>query len=219
MNKRRIGAWVLPFLGVFVFRSVLADQYVIPSGSMEPTIQVGDHVLVAKMAYDLRVPFTKVSLAHVSEARRGDVVVFHDPRDEGRFLIKRLMGLPGDRMRVKDGQVAVNGRWLELEPVDADGETQTLRETADAGIHLVQRLPGRWRASPAHGGVAADREFRVPPGHYFFMGDNRDNSSDSRDWGFVPRHLLAGRALGVLYSVRWDGWVPSVSLARAGTRL
>jgi signal peptidase I len=186
---------LLPLLGIFVFRSVLADQYVIPSGSMEPTIQIGDHVLVSKAAYDLRVPFTRVALLPLEEPRRGDVVVFHDPREPGRHLIKRLMGLPGDRLRVVDGRVAVNGKWLD----------------ESSGAYRVQRLPERFRPE--------NREYRVPEGHYFFMGDNRDNSSDSREWGFVARDALEGRAQRVLYSVRWDGWVPEVSFGRAGVRL
>jgi signal peptidase I len=204
---------LLLIAGLLAFRSVLADQYVIPSGSMEPTIQVGDHVLVAKAAYDLRVPFTSIPLARLGEARRGDVVVFRDPRTSfpPRHLIKRLVGLPGDRVRVKDGRVAVNGEWLPLRLQEARPGRQTWVERTGAGYHEVQRLPGLGRED--------DREFRVPPDHYFFLGDNRDNSSDSRDWGFAPRSALEGRALRVLYSVQWDGWVPRLSFARSGLEL
>lgn len=158
---RRALPTVVFLIGLLAFRSVLADQYVIPSGSMEPTIQIGDHVLVDKRAFDLRVPLTSVSLARTGEVRRGDIVVFEDPREPGRHLIKRASGLPGDRV------------------------------------------------------VVRGRELVVPPEHYYFLGDNRDNSSDSRDWGFVPRRLLRGRALRVLYSVSWDGWIPEPTLERA----
>src|ERR1700759_4866306 len=96
-------------LALFAFRSSFADQYVIPSGSMEPTIQVGDHVLVDKMAYDLKIPFTARSLLRVSEPTRGDVIVFKDPRDPSINLIKRLVGLPGDHLTIEDGVVRVNG--------------------------------------------------------------------------------------------------------------
>lgn len=169
MSNRRPFRRALPtvvfFTGLLAFRSVLADQYVIPSGSMEPTIQIGDHVWVDKRAFDLRVPLTSISLVRTGEVRRGDIVVFEDPREPGRHLIKRAMGLPGDRV------------------------------------------------------VVRGRELVVPPEHYYFLGDNRDNSSDSRDWGLVPRQLLRGRAKGVLYSVRWKGWIPELALQRTGLAL
>ncbi|MBI3542866.1 MAG: signal peptidase I [Deltaproteobacteria bacterium] len=182
-------------LGVFAFRSSFADQYIVPSGSMEPTIQIGDHVLVNKMAYDLRLPFTTISLARTGEPRRGEVIVFRDPRDPSIRLIKRLIGLPGDRVRVVNGIVEVNGAPLEtslagstgIEPVLAAARGRfAYDEKAGGRLHRIQRLPER---------AARDAtELVVPAGRYFFLGDNRDNSADSRVWGFASRDALEGRA-------------------------
>ncbi|MGE0616113.1 MAG: signal peptidase I [Bacteriovoracia bacterium] len=152
-------------VGIFAFRWSFADQYVIPSGSMEPTIQIGDHVIVNKLAYDFRAPFSDSALFRTGEPRRGDVIVFIDPRDGSTRLIKRLAGLPGERIEV-DGRV-----W------------------------------------------------QVPPGEYFFLGDNRGNSADSRYWGTVKRSALLGRATRIFYSVTWPGVLPEVSFARSGLTL
>jgi signal peptidase I len=218
--RKKINAALL-LLSVFAFRSSLADQYVIPSGSMEPTIQVGDHVLVDKRAYDLKIPFTHVALAHMADPKRGDIVVFLDPRNPRINLIKRLIGLPGDRVRVRNGLVEVNGSPLETSIGDERAITRRLRESAvsfgyeealpGGPAHRIQRLP--WLAR------SRDQEFTVPAGHYFFLGDNRDNSADSREWGFAEKSALLGRAVGVLYSVTWDGIVPRPSLSRFGAAL
>ena len=217
----RIVPTLVMLVGLFAFRSSLADQYVIPSGSMEPTIQIGDHVLVDKRAYDLKIPFTDRSLFVTGSPRRGDVVVFCDPRNPSINLIKRLIGLPGDRIRVMDGLVSVNGVSLAVSSPPAGIQTRLHRSEAGvfsylesgSGVrsHSVQRIPRM--------AVEADQEFAVPADHYFFLGDNRDNSADSRFWGFAPRDALRGKAVGVLYSVRWPGPVPSVSFGRTGTAL
>lgn len=210
-------------IGLFGIRSSLADHYAIPSGSMEPTIQVGDHVWVDKRAYDLRVPFTSHSLLKTGEPQRGDVVVFEDPLDPSRNLIKRLVGVPGDRVAVTNGWITLNGKRVDAVPLFQSRfesrsqrrfgatENELYRETLGQRPHLVQRLPSRPNAG-SWSGV-------VPEGKYFFLGDNRDNSHDSRAWGFATREALKGRAERVIYSVDWSGGIPLPSIRRAGARL
>ena len=207
-------------IGLFAFRSSLADQYVIPTGSMEPTIQVGDHVWVNKFAYDLRIPFTHLTLGRVSEPRRGDVVVFEDPRDHSINLIKRLVGLPGDRLRIVDGVLEVNGKAVETSLGNLAEIENALNqapaafeydEKLDSIRHRVQRIP--WMSQHRI------QEVTVPDGRYFFMGDNRDNSSDSRVWGFASREALRGKAMRVIYNVHWKGWMPIPGFERSGLPL
>ncbi|MGZ3707965.1 MAG: signal peptidase I [Bdellovibrionota bacterium] len=213
-------SWLAPFILILAVRSSFADQYLIPSGSMEPTIQIGDHVLVNKAAYDLRVPFTHLRILKVSEPRRGEIAVFEDPRNPSINLIKRVIGLPGDTIRVSSGLISVNGHRLEtsvtpgrISDLMASGAPSFVYLENGEGIpsHLVQRLPRL-----AH---SEDQVFQVPQGMIFFLGDNRDNSADSRVWGFASRDALLGRASRVIYSVRWDGIVPRPSLERIGLPL
>ena len=145
-------------------RSSLGGVYQIPSASMEPTLTPGDRVWVSHVAYDFKLPFMTTPLVHLREPRRGEVIVFEDPRDPSRYLIKRLAGLPGDRVQVFEG-------------------------------------------SPQAGGY---RTVTVPPDHYYFLGDNRGNSADSRMWGFAHRNLLKGRARAVLWHWGPDAWAPRV---------
>lgn len=168
-------------------RGSFADHYHVPSGSMEPTLAVGDRLAVDKSAYGLRVPLTEVWLTE-SEPQRGDVVVFGSPAT-GDTLVKRLVALPGDRL-------AFDGEHLVL-----NGERVAQRFTADGA--RVEHLPGALH--PLHPEAEqgpALREVVVPPRHYFMMGDHRGNSADSRMWGFVPREKLLGRAVAILYSPR-----------------
>lgn len=197
-NLRQYASTPLLILGLFAFRSSFADQYVIPSGSMQPAIQIGDHVLVNKMAYDLKVPFTDTVIARLREPTRGQIVVFRDPRDPSVTLIKRLIALPGDRVHVRDGFVEVNGQALTAATpgphADFLAASAAAKYTEHSGekTYVVQRTP----RAPVRG----DQEWVVPPDQYFFLGDNRDNSADSRVWGFAPRANLKGHALRVLYS-------------------
>ncbi len=193
-----------------LFRTALADWNPIPSESMHPTLLEGDVVLVNRIAYDLKVPLTEVSVARLGEPRRGDVVTFHSPGD-GTRLIKRLVGLPGDVVELRDDRLYINGaaaQYGELrayrEPRDYAGSTLAVKsaETIDGSRREIQFLPE----------VEARRNFGpivVPAGSYFFLGDNRDDSGDSRYFGFVPRRLLIGRAHHVLVSDNFKGnWMP-----------
>jgi signal peptidase I len=210
----------LVFLLVFgLFRTALADWNPIPSESMHPTLLDGDVVLVNRIAYDLKLPLTDISLSRLGEPRRGDVVTFHSPTD-GTRLIKRLIAVPGDVVELRDDRLIVNGveaRYEDLrpyqEPRNYAGSTLAVKlvETLDGSRREIQFLPQ----------VAARRNFgpvTVPADNYFFLGDNRDDSGDSRYIGFVPRHLLIGRAHHVLVSANFKGdWMPR--LERFGERI
>jgi signal peptidase I len=193
-----------------LFRTALADWNPIPSESMHPTLLDGDVVLVNRVAYDLKLPLTDVSLVRLSEPRRGDVVTFHSPSN-GVRLIKRLVGVPGDVIELRDDRMFINGVAAEYddltsyrEPRNYAGSTLAVKsaETIDGNRREIQFLPE----------IEARRNFGpvvVPADSYFFLGDNRDDSGDSRYIGFVPRRLLIGRAHHVLVSANFKGnWMP-----------
>jgi signal peptidase I len=196
----------LALLGLF--RTAVADWNPIPSGSMHPNLLEGDVVFVNRLAYDLKVPLTDTVLASLDEPRRGDVVTFTSPRD-GVRLIKRIMAIPGDRVAMRDKHIVVNGESAlytpQTEPmgeevVDIPWQAQRRMEQVAGTEHLIQWLEGA---------AAFDNfeEVTVPAGQYLMLGDNRDNSADSRYIGLVPRHLLIGKAVRILVSVdilaRW----------------
>ena len=193
-----------------VFRTAVADWNPIPSGSMRPTILEGDVVLVNRLAYDLKLPLTDLSLARLGEPQRGDIVTFISPTD-GVRLIKRLVAVPGNVVELRDEVLFLNHQAAAysdlstaVEPIAPGMTAQATRATERAGgtAHTVQFLAG----------VNARRSFGpvvVPAGHYFMLGDNRDNSADSRYIGFVPRERLIGRAGHVLVSADITGnWMP-----------
>ncbi|MCM0606252.1 MAG: signal peptidase I [Xanthomonadaceae bacterium] len=168
----------IPFLVAMSFfilvRSTFANYYIVPSGSMEPTIAIGDRIFVNRVAYDLKVPLTNIILKNLDEPKRGDIVVFESPVKPGLTLVKRLVALPGDDVLIENGFLFINGKPGEFE-------------------NHVKRIPEYFRPESRH--------FIVPEGQYFMMGDNRDNSADGRVFGFVKRELLMGRASRVLFSV------------------
>jgi signal peptidase I len=201
---------------VFALRWSFADQYLVPSGSMEPTLQIGDRILVNKMAYALKIPYTSLIVARTGEPERGDIVVFENPRDQVT-MVKRLIGMPGDKLVVDDGFVTINGEPIRGSVegqklfVQSDGSALTYQEYFGDRVFSVQRMP--FMVRPQH------FEMDVPADHYFAMGDNRDNSSDSRVWGFIPRDHLKGRAFAVFWSMRFEEWVPRVDWQRTGYKL
>lgn len=184
-----------------LFRTAIADWNPVPTGSMRPTILEGDVVLVNRLAYDLKIPLTDVSLLRLGEPQRGDIVTFSSPKD-GTRLIKRLVAVPGDTVELRDNRLFINNEAVDYsdltqvtEPIGYGRYVEATRATEDltGHPHAVQFLPTRNPASN-FGPV------EVPPGQYFMMGDNRDNSEDSRFIGFVPRKLLIGRAGRILVS-------------------
>lgn len=197
-----------------VFRTAIADWNPIPSGSMRPTLLEGDVVFVNRLAYDLKLPLTDVVLAHLGEPRRGDVVTFASPLD-GTRLIKRIAALPGDTVEMRDEVLYLNG-----EPARYDAPETVVEALAEVGaqvpaVRWTEHLQGHERRVQWLQGVSARKNFgpvTVPPAQYLMLGDNRDNSADSRYIGFVPRHLLIGQARRVMVSAdiltnwlpRWD---------------
>ena len=193
---------VIVFLSLmFVFRSAVADWYEVPSGSMQPTIQIGDRLLVNKLAYDVRIPFSHISLSKRADPERGDIVVFVYKAADNR-LVKRVIGVPGDVIAMLNNVLTFNGKRVAYQDEASIYETEhaaVLQEQLDQIAHQVKLAPystGRDSFAPV----------RVPQGHYLVLGDNRDNSADSRVIGFVPRDEIIGRASSVLYSLNYDNY-------------
>jgi signal peptidase I len=211
-------------LVVFFLRSFLVEPFKIPSGSMIPTLLVGDFILVNKFAYGIRLPVANVKVVDVGNPKRGDVMVFRYPADPSLDYIKRVVGLPGDRIEYRDKALTVNGKPVPRKAI-ADYESRErlqyfprYQESFDGAEHEIIL------EKDAPGFVGRSMEFRhsencdynsgglvctVPPGHYFMMGDNRDNSSDSRVWGFVPDENIVGKAFFI--------WLNLGELGRFGT--
>jgi signal peptidase I len=195
---------------VLALRSFVAEPFRIPSGSMMPNLLQGDFILVNKYNYGLRLPVLNDKVLAVGEPNRGDVVVFRypgrgpDDPARGTDYIKRVIGLPGDRVSVTDDHVLINGTPVDYAPVGifvGSGSTLPMngapivRESLPEREHTILDIPGT-QFGPG--------EWEVGPGEYFVMGDNRDNSADSRDWGFVPERNLVGRAM--IIWLNCEGW-------------
>lgn len=187
-------AW--PIVLLLSLRWALIEPYVIPSGSMIPNLLIHDHVMVGKSSFGLRVPFSDQWLLRWSSPRRGDVIVFRFPENPTVFYVKRLIGLPGDRLRIQDGHIWVNDVEWTMVPLNRDSSQDVdfdyfTESSEGVPAHTVRFLAGRNPDSPP---LESAREWTLSEGHYFFMGDNRDQSSDSRVWGVVPEKNLIGRA-------------------------
>jgi signal peptidase I len=190
-------------LVLFAFRSAIADWNDVPTGSMKPTIIEGDRVFVNKLAYDLKFPFTTWHMVQWDDPKRGDIVVFFSPAD-GIRLVKRVIGVPGDKIQLKDNKLYVNGQEAKYDDLDPkiineipSGEQPShtfARETVQNKSHAVMTTFGLT-------GAPNTEPLTVPEGHYFMMGDNRDNSFDSRFYGCVDRKAIVGRATAVVISL------------------
>lgn len=215
---------------VFVLRSFLIEPFKIPSGSMIPTLLVGDFILVNKFTYGIRLPIINQKVIDIGEPERGDVMVFHYPRDPSIDYIKRVVGLPGDVISYRDKQLTINGKAV---PMEAAGDYQYVETglnflTADKSEEMlgqhrhavltvrndptyepmrVEDFPGRENCQHEDDGFTC----KVPAGHYFMLGDNRDRSNDSRYWGFVPDKLIVGKAFLI--------WWNFDNLKRIGSRI
>jgi len=184
------------------FKSAIADWNDIPSGSMKPTILIGDRIFVNKLAYDLKFPYTTLHLARWSDPKRGDIVVFYSPQD-GKRLIKRVVGLPGDTLAMSQNRLFINGRFVKYESLHKEIIDQIELDQKSHHVFFNENLPGRQHAvmfSSSRSSLNTFGPVIIPEGQYFMMGDNRDNSADSRFFGFVDRNLIVGRATMVVIS-------------------
>jgi signal peptidase I len=216
--KRNRGFFIF-LIGFALFRTAVADYNPIPSGSMRPTLLEGDVVLVDRLAYDFKLPLSDVILFKLGEPQRGDVVTFSSPAD-GVRLIKRLVALPGDVVEMRNEKLFINGAAAQYSDAQVVAEPTDYGSTISA-TRATERIEGKERSVQFLPAVPARRDFGpivVPHDSYFVLGDNRDNSADSRYIGFVPRRLLIGRAHHILVSADIKGsWLPRVE--RVGERI
>lgn len=186
MLKEYAEALIVALVLAFFIRSFVIQAFKIPSGSMLQTLQIGDHLLVTKFAYGLKIPFTNILIYERQGPKYGDIIVFDFPEDPSKDFIKRVIGLPGDVIEIRDKQVFRNG--------------QELAETYIQHVDMDRFIPRRDSFGPV----------QVPENQYFVLGDNRDESYDSRFWGFVERKTIAGKALILYWSwesmtkIRWE---------------
>jgi signal peptidase I len=203
---------------VFSARSFAYEPFRIPSGSLEPTLLVGDFILVNKFDYGIRLPVVHTKILSIGEPQRGDIVVFREPPTESRDLIKRVIGIPGDHISYRNKTLYINGKEApqEFEKYSTDHdennpepwEVMQKQENLLGIKHSIYLIPTK---------EDDDFDVVVPSGHYFMMGDNRDDSGDSRYWGFLPEKNIIGRATHVLVSfdnfkhpVRWERTVSRI---------
>jgi signal peptidase I len=211
---------LLVFLLCFgVFRTAVADWNPIPSGSMRPTLLEGDVVFVNRLAYNVKVPLTDIVLAPLGDPKRGDIVTFSSPKD-GTRLIKRIVALPGDTVEMRGDMLTINGIPAKYDDFSAAPEPVAPGRVVGS-VHATEHVSGNAREIQFLPAVRARRDIAplvVPPGNYFMLGDNRDNSEDSRYIGVVPRKLLIGKAHHILVSADiLDRWHPR--LERVGKTL
>ncbi len=204
---------------VFLLRSFLYEPFRIPSGSLEPTLLVGDFILVNKFDYGVRLPVVHRKIIPVGELKHGDIIVFRYPANPSLDFIKRVIGLPGDRISYIDKVLYVNGKKIPQEfekntidhgPDDSSWSVVQKQEDLLGVKHAIFQIPER----PSHD----LKDIVVPPGMYFAMGDNRDDSADSRFWGFVPDKNIIGKASAIWMS--WDGnadWLHKIRWRRIGS--
>ncbi len=196
-------------LVVFVLRSFLVEPFQIPSSSMVPTLEVGDYILVNKFTYGIRLPVIRTKVLALNEPERGDVMVFFPPHMNDTYFIKRVVGLPGDTVTYRAKQLYVNGERIARVPVGGQAGQETQYRVDHEALGEAEHLMQVDALRPA-----TDFYEVVKPGHYFMMGDNRDNSSDSRVWGQVPERDIVGKAFAIW--MHWDTFLSIPSFGRVG---
>jgi signal peptidase I len=220
------GSFAIAIGIALVIRWALMEAYVIPSASMLPSLLIHDHIFVNKAEYGIRIPFSEKWLVKFNEPKRGEVIVFKYPVDKDIFFIKRIIGLPGDKILYENGKLYVNDQLVETEPAtggewDAVAESDFRRDDEhnpnvqsdgkDNYAHFIEKLgdhPHSILLRKDDGFGRSEGPWTVPPGNLFMMGDNRDNSHDSRRWGFLPEENILGKAMFVWLSC--EETLPSV---------
>lgn len=187
---------------VFVLRSFVVEPFRIPSGSMLPSLHIGDFILVNKFVYGVRLPIIDEKIVGVSKPDRGDVMVFRFPHDESINYIKRVVGLPGDQIEYKDKQLIINGETITHAPASREGLEKVggIKASLNHFTEVLDSVNHSILTDSSKPGT--NMRFSVPEGHYFVMGDNRDYSNDSRYWGFVPEENIIGQAFFIWFS--WE---------------
>lgn len=202
---------------VFVLRSFIAEPFQIPSGSMEPTLDIGDFILVNKFTYGIRLPVLNKKIISVNDPQRGDVMVFFPPHMPETYFIKRVIGLPGDEIEYRNHELFINGEKVvesgsELLPAGSPYFRRVQETIGDKTFTTNKNLiPGQLSGEPRRGFAG---KWKVPAGHYFMMGDNRDHSSDSREWLFVSEDAIVGKAFAIW--MHWDSLFSIPSFDRVG---
>ena len=210
-TSRRESAWetvrslLLVLLGVFCIRTFIAEATVIPTGSMEQTILIGDHVFLDKLLYGPRLPYTSFRIPPLKTVRPQEIIAFRYPRNPSLMFVKRVIGKGGDVVRIENKKVFVNGQaWNEPYVQFQSSSVFPLRDSFPPAITQLETLPAAWGLDPGWArempSYIRDDGLHVPPGYLFVMGDNRDNSLDSRFWGFVPEGYVVGEPLFVYWS-------------------
>ena len=213
---------ILVLAGVLCIRTFVAEATVIPTGSMESTILIGDHVFLNKLLYGPRVPYTDLRIPPLREIHRLDIVAFRYPRNPSVMFVKRVIGVGGDVIKIEDKKVYLNGKLL-FEPYAQFqfSSMLPLRDDFPPSPSLLETLPAAWGLDPAWTrempGFIHDDGLHVPQGYLFVMGDNRDNSLDSRFWGFVPLENVVGEPLFVYWS--YDAPTPDWTADSLAARL
>lgn len=179
---------------IVFFKSAIADLSSISGASMQPTLLDGDKIWVNKLAYDVKVPFTEISLKQLNAPERGDIVII-DSKKAGKRLVKRIIGIPGDTILMQSNTIIINGKSVNYEIVSEDSEAITIQESIDRShnIRIANNFDQRR--------IRTFGPAQVPEGQFFVLGDNRDNSADSRVYSFIPRGELIGRSSSVIFSL------------------
>jgi len=197
--------FIIFILLMSVFRSAVADWYSVPTGSMQPTIKEGDRIVVNKIAYDLRFPFTDISLLSLDTPKHGEIIVFESKAADIR-LIKRVVGLPGDVVAMRNEKITINGRSLSYQPYSLDNSNQNEQILGYSTERLGQITHRINIDKAASNSLSSFSSVTVPTGHYLVLGDNRRHSADSRVYGFVPHHELRGKATAIAFSVDYENY-------------
>lgn len=192
--------------GMLMFRTAIADWYGVPSSSMYPTMMIGDRIVSDRLAYDVKVPFTDLIVKHIADPKRGDIVTFTSPED-GIRLVKRLIAVPGDVVEMRGEQLLINGVAASYSPAAGDIAARLTPDYQGKQLVMNEQLLGAQRpiiVMPERPAMRSFGPVKVPAGEYLMLGDNRDNSKDSRYIGFVKRELITGQVTRVMFSLDYD---------------